>query len=121
MQDNNPGSKPKKHWLSLTDLIAAGILRPGQKLEAEYKGSKFTATLLEDGTVRFRRRAHAARRRGQTPLSRIAGLAMREVRGEAQSRGIPAVDGWLFWKFRDAHGRLRPLSEARQVYIAENR
>lgn len=49
--------RPKKEGgsgggVSLADLLAAGILKPGRnKVAVSYKGEKVTATLTKDGTI----------------------------------------------------------------------
>ena len=108
-----------KAWVALQDLIDAGFISPPVEIVGLYMGHDFRAVVLADGRVRFQGRIYAAQRRGQTPLSRLAGLAMNEVQRPPRGREIRAADGWLFWRFKDSEtGRFRQLAELRDMYLS---
>jgi hypothetical protein len=81
-----------KHRLPLT-----GLLRNGQAIYARYKGVEYRALVYSTGLIRFRRKRYSS--------PSAAALAILE-------RG--AVNGWRFWKYKDASGDLRPLSDLRK-------
>jgi hypothetical protein len=106
-------ARPPRPRVTLADLLEAGLLDAPVQISSQYRGKRFRAWVLEDGSVKFRGRVYQARRRGQSPLSRIAGLAMSEVREAPPGRDLPTADGWFFWKVegrRIAHLRSRFLA-----------
>jgi hypothetical protein len=88
--------------------MASGLLAAGAELEADYAGQRYTAQLLVDGTVRFRREAH------HTPSG--AGRAVKlAALGPDTPNTTLATDGWAFWRDRDSRtGDLVSLKELRR-------
>ena len=93
---------PKK--VSLKELIDAGILKPG-KLTAPYKGTNLEAELLSSGLVKFQDREP------ESP-SGAAVAAKQSVMGEKKT-----ADGWAFWHYENAKGKLVPLKSAAKEYL----
>jgi hypothetical protein len=76
-------------------MIAAGRLRVGAILYANYLGSTYRAELLSDGQVSYS---------GETyPSLSAAGIAVKiAVRGPEAPESITATDGLEFWRTEDA-------------------
>lgn len=95
----------------LKDLIRAGLLRPPVSLESEYKGTRFVATIEQDGTVNFGGKQYDS-------LSTAAGMARKSVIGRGSGKVYPQTNGWLFWKVREpGTGKLCALDDLRKQYI----
>jgi predicted type IV restriction endonuclease len=100
----------KKIWeniraVSLVGLIQAGFLKPPLKLTRRYKGHDLEAELLPDGTVAFRGKSF------RSP-STAATFARSTVIGQRKN-----TNGWVFWRYRDEHGKTVPLDAARQEFL----
>lgn len=97
---------PKRYDVELTDLLAAGVLRPNQRLTRRHKGQEIEAVLLPDGRVSVAGKAHAS-----CSIAAQAALA-------AQTGQRRAINGWDFWQFSDEAGKPRTLSAARAAFLA---
>ena len=75
-------------------------------IEAAYKGEHVRATIQPDGSVVWRDQTYAS-------LSRAGGYAIGGVNGRDANE---SVDGWIFWRFRDADGQLKRLDALRRRY-----
>jgi hypothetical protein len=97
---------PKTYNVELTDLLAAGVLRPNQRLTRRHKGQEIEAVLLPDGKVSVQGKPYAS-----CSMAAQAALAVRT----GQRR---AINGWDFWQFSDEAGKPRTLSAARGAFLA---
>jgi len=114
-------SKPhvagEKKRIRLMELINSGFLKPPIELEHTYSGQRLTAIIGHDGTVTFDGVQYSS-------PSRAAGAVKAAVKGPHPTgkRGGYAVDGWLFWKYKDLEtGKLEPLDRLRERYIATHK
>ena len=89
---------------SLKAVIDAGLLKTPLKLTVSYKGTGLEAELRPDGTVRFHGKSYQS-------CSAAGTAAKHSVTGETK-----ATNGWAFWQYRNANGRLVPLISARREY-----
>jgi predicted type IV restriction endonuclease len=110
-----PASRPtgvqqprrKAHFaVKLSDLIAAGLLRPPLPLFRKYRGKQMEATLLPDGTVQFQGNVYKT-------CSTAAEVARSTVTGRRMN-----TNGWSFWQFRDGNGKSKELIAVRSEYLA---
>jgi hypothetical protein len=99
--------------ITLNDLIRSETMLVPLLLRAKYKGHLFRATITERGTVLFEGREFQSQRRGRTPLSTVGGEALASVRTVLPGRRVVPLDGWKFWRFKDADGQWRPVDELR--------
>jgi len=104
--------KPKTHSVAVTDLIQAGLLTPGTKLQARYKGKILSARIERDGRIRVARTIHNS-------LSIAGGAARAKVIGLREDGSFPATNGWAFWKVETPGGNPIPIAELRQQYLSE--
>lgn len=85
---------PEERSTQVSDIIAAGHLRPGATLYADYRRRTHQAELLADGQIRYH---------GNTYRSPSA--AGRAVKAEVLGKDAPtrriATDGWDFWRTED--------------------
>lgn len=109
-----PTKKPKAtSKVTLKDLLAAGLITAPVRIEREYQGHKFEATIQEDGTIEFQGERY-------TSPSIAGGMAKSVVRGPRPGGKAPyhACNGWLFWRYYDREtGGLEPTDKLRQLYI----
>lgn len=112
--------KPKRRYVTLEELLSSGTIRPPLHLEGRYGAHKFSATITAHGELRFLGRSYRARTK-RSPLSTVAGVALSAVRPTPPGHRVPPADGWLFWKFRDAEGRLRPMTILRERHLRRGR
>lgn len=104
------GRKPPEQFaVTLSDLIAAGLIVPPLALSRKYKGQEFSAQVEADGRVRFRGKLYDA-------PSAAAGEARKSVIGAPAGQKLPPTNGWSFWRFRDASGKTRELKDLREDY-----
>jgi len=109
------GAKRRRSAVGVTlkALISEGILRTPAELSATYRGHELTATVNEDGTVRYG---------GQqcTSPSQAAGVARKAwYKG---TRSLPPTNGWGFWLVRDPDGGgLIPLGGLRQRLLLKRK
>ncbi|NIA13652.1 MAG: DUF2924 domain-containing protein [Nitrospiraceae bacterium] len=91
---------------TLAEIIGCGLLSAPCQLFREYKGQTFEATVLADGTVEFQGTKYAT-------CSAAGNAARAVVTGRKMS-----TNGWTFWRFRDADGKVRELGTVRERYAA---
>jgi hypothetical protein len=88
--------KPKQYSESLSDLIAAGLLKPDTVLQALRKNVAQTARVLADGTLE------------------VAGIEYGSLSGAAKAAaGTVAEAGWDFWGAPSGTGGVVPLAQLR--------
>jgi site-specific DNA-methyltransferase (adenine-specific)/modification methylase len=92
-------SKRDRPRVKFGALIEAGLLEPGTALYS--RNRKFSATVMADSHL------HCALATGS--IHRVGALL----------QGLPACNGWEFWYFEDADGRLKSIDELREAYIAQ--
>mgnify|MGYP001611079332 FL=1 len=90
--------------VTLSQLIAAGILKAPLTLFRKYKGRQMDATLLADGNVRFGGKSHDS-----------CSQAAEEARSGVMGRRMN-TNGWKFWQYDD-DGVKRELDDARQRFL----
>jgi Restriction Enzyme Adenine Methylase Associated len=95
--------------ISLQTLISENVVQPPLDIEKDYLGHRVTARIERDGQVTCLGQSYDS-------LSTAGGVARASVSGSPTDRKIPQTNGWTFWRFRDADGRLKPLDELRQQY-----
>jgi hypothetical protein len=95
--------------ISLQELIGAGLIKPPLDLEKTYLGHRLTARVEADGSVAFGGQRYDS-------LSTAGGVARASVPGAPSDRDYPQTNGWIFWRFRDTDGRLKPIDDLRQRY-----
>lgn len=100
------GKSPAKHDVSVSDLIAAGLISPPTRLERTYKGESLTAIIEKDGRIKFGADLFDS-------LSLAAGAARSSVIGLPANGRHPATNGWEFWRVKDAGGKEVSLGEMR--------
>lgn len=83
--------KPVAFDVSISDLLAAGLLTPGAKLEKRYKGKQLTAKVERDGRVRFEGKLY------NSP-SQAGGAARATIIGLKKNGQVPQTNGWTFWE-----------------------
>ena len=93
--------------VTLTDLIAASLIRPPLELRKRYRGTQLTARVESDGQVAFQGKRYES-------LSTAAGVARVTVAGPFPDREYPQTNGWTFWQFRDDDGQYRELDILRR-------
>ncbi len=110
--DKDPGpDKTSRRHVTLKDLISSGTIRPPLDIETAYKGHQLTARIEADGTVTWNGAAYGS-------LSTAGGMALKSIVGAPPGREYPSTNGWTFWRFRDADGRLAFLDVLRQFPVA---
>lgn len=88
--------------VNLVDLINAGIIPPNTEVYAYYKNSRFSATLLADGTIEM----VVKRKKKVFDSQRSAALAITGYQ----------VDSWKFWRL-DFEGKPLILDDYRHKYF----
>lgn len=83
--------EPASHDVSLKDLVDAGLLRAGSRLEKSYRGKKFEARVERDGSVTFAGERYES-------LSQAAREARASVIGRQADGSLPTANGWDFWR-----------------------
>ncbi|MBK6942611.1 MAG: type I restriction enzyme HsdR N-terminal domain-containing protein [Planctomycetes bacterium] len=102
-------SKPRA-GVTLSDLIAAGILSAPLELRRRFKGVDVRARVDADGSV------IVDGQRTQS-LSTAGGIAIARVRGVDPASDSVATDGWSFWRFVDSDQAERPIHALRERYL----
>jgi len=90
--------------ITLAQLIDAGVISAPLKLFRKYKGAELSASVVADGSVEFAGQRYDS-------CSMAASFARGTVVG-----GTPATNGWTFWKYRDADGKVRQLDHSRGLF-----
>lgn len=101
---------PARMAVNVAELIAAGFIHPPLRLERTYKGVELVATIEPGGQVRFADETYDS-------LSTAGGMARKSVVGAPEGRAYPQTNGWTFWQYDDADGKLHPIDELRQRYL----
>lgn len=98
---------PEERSLKLTDLVKAGIVRPGSTLTGDYRGGRRTAEVLPDGKVGFGG--------DELSLSAAGAAAKVDIAGPGLPETARQTDGWDFWKAPDpTNGQLVSLKNLRR-------
>ncbi len=106
--DKDPGlTRRRGGHVTLKDLIASGTIVLPLDIETTYKGHQLTARIEADGTVTWNGSAFDS-------LSTAAGMARKSIVGAPPGHEYPQTNGWTFWRFRDADGRLAFVDVLRQ-------
>jgi len=108
-----PASPDKTPWRNVTlrDLISSGTVRLPLDLETTYKGHQLTARIEADGNVTWNGATYDS-------LSIAGGMARKSIVGAPPGREYPPTNGWTFWRFREADGRLAFVDALRQRHFA---
>lgn len=98
--------------IKLTDLIEAGIIKTPFPIHVKFKSRNFRAEIDPDGFVLMDGKRH-------TSLSLAGGIVRATVSGNPDD-GLPyrRVNGWMFWRYIDESGQLRPMDVLRKKYKA---
>jgi hypothetical protein len=103
-------ARTKKHFgVSLSEVIAAGLLSPPLRLFRKYKGQIMEATLLADGSVEMREKRYST-------CSIAAAVARSFITGKEMH-----TNGWSFWQYLDGNGKPTTLFDAREKYLASRK
>lgn len=98
--------------VTLTRLIAAGLITAPLEVFRTYKGVKLVATVQPDGRVAFGGQLYDS-------LSTAGGMARKIVIGAPKGRPYPQTNGWTFWQFRDPKtGRPRDMDTLRREFLS---
>ena len=98
---------PWRH-VSLTDVIAAGLIRLPFDIEHRYRGVELRARIEGPDRVIFAGEAYDS-------LSTAGGVARKSVAGSFPGRDIPQTNGWTFWEYRGPDGSLHELDSLRRA------
>ena len=102
---------PKTSGVSVSDLIATGLIVPPLELVKDYKGAHLVATVQQDGRIVWDGTPYDS-------LSTAAGMARKSVIGPSPGRRYPQTNGWTFWRFRDTEsGDTEEIDALRQQYL----
>jgi hypothetical protein len=93
------GDKTPWRHVKVTDLIAAGGMKPPLDIETTYRGHHLIARVEPDGGVTWKGTRFDS-------LSTAAGMARKSIIGAPPGREYPQTNGWTFWRFRDRDGSL---------------
>jgi hypothetical protein len=97
--------------VTLSTLIAAGLITAPLEVMRTYKGFKLVATVQPDGRVAFGGQVYDS-------LSTAGGMARKSVIGAPEGRPFPPTNGWTFWRFHDPKtGELRDIDSVRQEFL----
>lgn len=105
-------SSSASQGVSLTDLIRAGLINPPLDLHKTYKGRTLTARVESDGRVSCLGDMYNS-------LSISAAMARKSVIGVPRGRKYPHTNGWTFWQYRDADGKLQAIDTLRKRYLKD--
>jgi hypothetical protein len=108
-----PTTTDKTPWRHVTmqDLITSGTVRLPLDIETAYKGHQLTARIEADASVTWNGTRYES-------LSLAGGMARKSIVGAPPGRDYPQTNGWTFWRFRDADGRLVFVDVLRQRCFA---
>jgi Restriction Enzyme Adenine Methylase Associated/Type I restriction enzyme R protein N terminus (HSDR_N) len=98
--------------VTMTDLFAAGTLKPPVELQKTYKGRLLSGRIESDGQVSFAGKRYDS-------LSTAAGQARKSVIGTSDGRPYPQTNGWTFWHFEDADGSWQEVDVLRKRHWAK--
>lgn len=94
-----------EYGVSLSDVLASGVLTAPLKLFRRYKGTDFEAKLQSDGKVQFQGVEYDS-------CSTAAENARSTITGRKMN-----TNGWSFWQYRDGAGAKRELLFARKQLL----
>ena len=95
---------PATGRITLNDLLAAGLLKAGDKLTIKLRGKDVTATLLADGKIRYQNQTYDG------PLA-----CATAIRGQT-------CDSWFCWNAKDhTTGRSHGIGHYRAALLAQRR
>jgi hypothetical protein len=101
--------------VTIKDLLAVGLIKAPMRIEREYKGQRFEATINEDGTVEFQ----GERYNSPSKAGEMAKLIAKGAPPEGK-RNYYACNGWRFWLYSDTEtGGLEPTDKLRRLYIEQ--
>ncbi|MGI8854328.1 MAG: hypothetical protein ACR2JW_01125 [Thermomicrobiales bacterium] len=106
----SPSSTKRWYGVSVTELIASGIVKPPMQLEHNRGEHRLIAQLEPDGRISWQGNVYPS-------LSAAGGAALTSIIGHNSKGGKRATDGWEFWCFRDADGSLKEIDVLRQRYL----
>lgn len=109
-QSRGQGMSGKR--VKLADLIEAGIIETPFSIHVNFKNRSFSAEVDSDGFVLMDGKRH-------TSLS-IAGGVVRAIVSGTPNDGLAyrRVNGWIFWRYTDENGQVRPMDVLRKKYNA---
>ncbi|GIG98693.1 hypothetical protein Pma05_52660 [Plantactinospora mayteni] len=90
-----PAVTPPERLIKVTDMIAAGRLRPGSALHGDYRGVAHHGELLADGRVRCNGQIHST-------LSAAGRAVKLQILGHDAPESKISTDGLSFWRATDA-------------------
>lgn len=99
--------------VSVKQLIEEGLIETPLELTAPYKGHELSARIEAGGRVWCLGETYDS-------VSLAAAMARRSVIGAPPGRKYPQTNGWTFWRFKDADGRLRELTVLRERLVARD-
>jgi hypothetical protein len=108
-----PPTEPGTPWreVTLQDIIGAGLVKLPLEIQKDYKGHHLVGRITASGTAEWEGREYDA-------LSAAAGMARASIVGTRPGQKYPPTNGWTFWQFVDADGRVKPLDELRRRYYS---
>ena len=96
-----PPPPPPPPRIAVSDLISAGLVKPGDRWRQTTKGREVSAEVTADGSLV------------------VEGQSVRTPSAAAcRATGWKAMDGWSFWRFRDADGTEKTIDHLRQRFLA---
>lgn len=91
---NNDGKRTKVKKMSLVDMLAAGKLVAGQKIQAFYGERQYSGTINADGSVKVGRTTYRSlSEAGRTIVREASGDATRQINGYTFFGTSVTVDG----------------------------
>ena len=104
-----PTAKTPQAGITVADIVRSGLLTPGARLRASYRGHDYEATVLPDGSIRWQGREFAS------PSTAAANVRL-SVMGPKPGRSYPQTNGWTFWKIEG-----QPIDHLRKQLLARTR
>ena len=96
--------------IKLSDLIETGVITPPFAIHVCFKGKTFKAKIDKDGFIILDGHRH-------TSLSVAGGIVRAAVSGKpADGLRYRRVNGWSFWKYKDANGKAKSIDELRKIH-----
>lgn len=93
--------------VSLSQLIAGGLVRVPFDIEHRYRGTDLSARIEDADRIVFDGAVYDS-------LSTAGGVARTSVAGPFPGRDIPQTNGWTFWEYRGPDGTLHQLDDLRR-------
>jgi hypothetical protein len=113
--EDSPQSEQGTPWrhVTLQDIVTAGLVMLPLAIQKTYKGHHLAGRITEEGKWAWGGKEY------NSP-SVAAGFARASIVGIPPGRKYPQTNGWTFWHFVDANGRVKPLDELRQRYYSRS-